>query len=115
MPEILIAYHALQTMGGVPCLLHMPYRAGEIEPLLRHGDAKAVICWAGIDGYDAPATMLGLRDRIPSLQTVIVAGGPAPGGTLAFDALYADLPLHPFYNMFRKRQPQPGSSKSTCG
>ena len=91
-PEILIAYHALQMIGAVPCLLHMPYRAGELRPLLNHGAAKAVICWAGLEAYDAPGTMCGLRDKVPNLETVIVAGGPAPDGTMAFEALESAAP-----------------------
>lgn len=85
--EILISWHALQMIGAVPMLLHMPYRAGELTPLLNHGGAKAVICWAGLDTYDAPATFAGLRDAVPTLERIFVAGGEAPNGTHSFDAL----------------------------
>ena len=36
--------------------------------------------------------MRGLRDEVPNLETVIVAGGPAPDGTLAFEALESAAP-----------------------
>ena len=88
VPEMLIAWHAIQSIGAAPVMLHMPYRAGELTPLLRHGEAKGVICWAGIPGYDAPGTMLGLRgEAVPSLETVIVAGGNAPAGAVSFGDL----------------------------
>ncbi len=87
VPEMLIAYHALQMIGAVPCLLHMPYRGGELRPLLTHGAAKGVVCWAGLDAYDAVGTMIELRDKVSALETVIVAGGPAPDGTIAFESL----------------------------
>jgi len=30
IPEFLFAYYATQLIGGVTCLIHMPYRSGEI-------------------------------------------------------------------------------------
>ena len=74
-PEYLIAYFGVAMMGGVLLTMHMPYRAGEMEPLLKHGQARAVICGAATDKYDAPATMEGLKARVPSLEHVIVATG----------------------------------------
>ena len=79
-PEYLIAYFGVAMMGGVLLTMHMPYRAGEMEPLLKHGQARAVICGAATEKYDAPATMEGLKARVPSLDHVIVADGrPGPG------------------------------------
>ena len=89
LPEFLIAYHGIQMMGAVITLLHMPYREGELAPLLNHGEVGAVICHGGLGGYDAPGTMLALKDRVPTLRTVIVQGGEAPVGTVAFDELFA--------------------------
>ncbi len=87
IPEFLIAYWGMALMGGVISMLHMPYRKLEMAPLLRHGGARAVICGGAVEGYDAPATMLELRDELPALETVIVAAGEAPAGTLSFDAM----------------------------
>ena len=82
-PEYLIAYFGIAMMGGVLLTMHMPYRAGEMEPLLKHGQARAVICGAATDKYDAPATMEGLKASVPSLEHVIVAtdasGAAGPG------------------------------------
>ncbi len=89
LPEFLIAYFGVTMMGGILSTMHMPYRAGEIEPLLRHADARAVITAAPTAAYDAPATMQGLRRRVPSLEHVIVATGPAPAGALALHDLIA--------------------------
>jgi cyclohexanecarboxylate-CoA ligase len=89
LPEFLVAYHGIQLMGGVIALLHMPYRAGELAPLLNHGGVQAVICHAGLPNYDAASTMLGLKNKVPTLETVIVQGGEAVAGTLAFDDLIA--------------------------
>ena len=45
-PEFPIAFLGVAMMGGVLCTLHMPYRAGEMAPLMNHGRARAVICTA---------------------------------------------------------------------
>jgi len=87
VPEFVVAYFAVCMMGGVLSPLHMPYRTGEIEPLLRHGQARAVIVGCRTESYDAPHTMLDLRSRVPSLGNVIVVGGDAPTGTLSFSEL----------------------------
>jgi len=89
LPEFLIAYFGVTMMGGVLATMHMPYRAGEMEPLLRHGNARAVIAAAPSAAYDAPAAMRGLRCKVPSLEHVIVATGPAAPGTLALHDLIA--------------------------
>ena len=89
IPEFLIAYHGISMMGGVVGLLHMPYRRGELLPLLAHGNAKGVVCYGGLPGYEAAATMLELRDAVPTLEHVIVAGGDASGGAVGLDDLLA--------------------------
>jgi len=89
-PEFLIAYFGTMMMGGILATMHMPYRGREMEPLVRHGQAKAVICTGPLPNHDAPATMLALRDKMGSLEHVIVAGGEAPAGTLSFDTLVAE-------------------------
>ena len=86
VPEFVIAYFGVTMMGGVFSPLHMPYRAGEIAPLLSHASARAVICAAASPSYDAPATFAALRSQVPTLEHLIVAGN-APDGTHSFDAL----------------------------
>ena len=90
-PEFLIAFLGVAMMGGVLCTLHMPYRAGEMAPLMNHGRARAVICTAADARYDAPATMEGLKAQVPSLEHIIVVGGDGSvgrgAGGLDFDAL----------------------------
>ena len=61
----------------------MPYRSGEMAPLLNHAAARAVICGPASQHYDAPAVMLELQDRIETLQHVVVVGHTAPVGTVS--------------------------------
>src|SRR4051812_36439474 len=44
IPEFLIAHLAIGRLGAVMCTIHMPYRAAEIETLVRHGGARAAFC-----------------------------------------------------------------------
>ncbi len=86
-PDFMIAFLGISMMGGVMCTMHMPYRAGEMAPLMNHGKARAVICTAGDDKYNAPATMEGLKGPVPSLEHVIVIGGEGEAGHHAFETL----------------------------
>ena len=85
--EFMTVYFAVCMMGGVLSTMHMPYRAGEMEPLLKHGSARAVICAPAADSYDAAAAMLDMCTRVKTLEHVIVASGSAPDGTLSLPQL----------------------------
>jgi cyclohexanecarboxylate-CoA ligase len=88
-PEFLTALLGIQTMGAVPCMLPMPYRRKELEPLLAHGRAKGIICLAGLEGYDIGAVMEELRAAVPTLETVIALGNTTPVGSVPFGRLAA--------------------------
>ena len=88
--EFMTVYYAVSMIGAVLSTMHMPYRSAEMEPLLRHGSARAVVCPPAGENYDAPATMCELRNRVETLEHVIVAAGDAPDGTLSLDALITE-------------------------
>lgn len=95
-PEFLIAYFGVTMMGGILCTLHMPYRAGEMRPLMQFAEPSAVICTPSSEKYDAPATMLELRKDVPSLKHVIVAYGASHPGCLSMADMIeqaADAPI----------------------
>ena len=78
--EYLIAYYAVTRLGAILATMHMPYRENEMYPLIRHGQAKAVICGASDDKYDAPETMRKLTQRCSTLAHIIVLGYAVPSG-----------------------------------
>ena len=86
-PEFMTAYLAAAMIGAVVSTLHMPYRSGEMEPLLQHSRARAVLCGAATENYDAPAVMRGLRDRISTLSHIIVAGDGSDHDTFSLTTL----------------------------
>lgn len=88
--EFMTVYYAVSMIGAVLSTMHMPYRSAEMEPLLRHGSARAVVCPPAGENYDAPATMCELRNRVETLEHVIVAAGDSPDGTLSLDALITE-------------------------
>ena len=87
VPEYVIAHLGLAMMGGILGTLHMPYRAGELAPLMNHGRMRALICGAANERYDAPATALGLKDEVAGLEHVIVLGEPVPEGCHSLSAM----------------------------
>ena len=91
VPEFLISYLAITGIGGVMSTLHMPYRAAEIETLLAHSSARAVIGLAEVGDFAVGALMVELKERLPLLDYVISVG-EAPAGALAFaDLLETNL------------------------
>jgi len=89
LPEFVIAYLGLASRGAVMQTIHMPYRGAEIETLLAHSGAVAMICMARHKDYAAAALALELQAKLPRLAHVIAVGG-APTGAVAFDELVAD-------------------------
>jgi cyclohexanecarboxylate-CoA ligase len=87
-PEFVVVYYAVARLGGVLSTLHMPYGAGEAEPLLRHSRARAVFCSGATDKADAPVMFATLRQRLPNLAHVISVGLPGLG-VLSLEALIA--------------------------
>lgn len=87
VPEYIIAHLGVAMMGGVLGTMHMPYRAGELAPLMNHGRMCALICGAANERYDAPATAFGLKAEVATLEHVIVLGEPAPDGCHSLTAM----------------------------
>src|ERR1700722_5754619 len=86
--EFIIIYYAVARLGGVLSTLHMPYGAGEAEPILRHSRARAVFCGAASEKSDPPALFTTLARGLPDLRHVISVGPPRPG-VLSFETLIA--------------------------
>jgi cyclohexanecarboxylate-CoA ligase len=89
VPEFVVAYLGLASRGAVMQTVHMPYRAAEIETLLGHSGAVALVCVAQHKDYTAAALGIELKNRLPRLAHVI-AVGRAPQGAVAFEDLVAD-------------------------
>jgi cyclohexanecarboxylate-CoA ligase len=89
-PEFVICYIAISMIGAVVALLHMPYRASDLAPLMRHARVRGVICAPRTEKYDAPATMQELKKSVQTLDLVIVASGNDAQGCISFKTLMAE-------------------------
>jgi len=87
--EFVVSYIGLASRGAVMQTVHMPYRAAEIETLLAHSGAVAMICVARQKDYAAAALAVDLKAKLPGLAHVVAVGAP-PRGALAFADLVAD-------------------------
>ena len=85
--EFVLSFLAITRIGGIMQTIHMPYRAAELEGLLAHSGARAVICLSEFKDYALAATHAQLRDQLPDLEFVF-AYGAAVDGTMAFNDLY---------------------------
>jgi len=95
LPEFMTVYFAATMIGAVLLPMHMPYRGGEMEPLLRHGNSRAIVCGGTTENYDAPATMLELKNKIETVEHVIVATGNVPDEALSLLSLIDDGTMVP--------------------
>lgn len=94
VPEFVISYLALASIGAVMQTVHMPYREGDLEGLLGHSGARGVICVEAFRDYPTARVMTGLKDRLPALEFVVVLGS-APAGAVSLAGLYADADAGP--------------------
>jgi cyclohexanecarboxylate-CoA ligase len=74
--EFLIAWFAINERGAVMQTIHMPYGMREVEHMLRHSGAKAVIALSDLKGRSPAGEIAALG--LPGVA-VIAVGGPVPG------------------------------------
>jgi acyl-CoA synthetase (AMP-forming)/AMP-acid ligase II len=81
-PEYLLTYFAAALIGIVMAPIHAVYDPREIEPLLRHGRADAVV----VAGAESARGVAAVAHRLPQLKHIIALGTP-PRGALAWEEL----------------------------
>jgi long-chain acyl-CoA synthetase len=82
VPHFVYAYHGLLRAGGVMIPLNTMYTAEEVSYILADADARAVVV-----AEPFASTVDGLRDTLPMLEHVIVAGTRAPIGAMTWEQL----------------------------
>ena len=82
-----VAMHlALVRIGAAMIGIHLTFREAECERALDFGEAVAIVCERAIGDFAIAETMLRLKQRLPALEHVIVAGG-GPEGTIPLESL----------------------------
>ena len=94
LPEYLVTYLAVTSLGGVLSTIHMPYGPREAEDLMRHARSRAVVCLGQTKDRNPAGAMLSVREALPDLDHVI-AVGDAPEGAVPFSALASSDPFTP--------------------
>ncbi len=72
--ELEVAFYALQKLGVIAVWVNALYRTGEAEFILGNSEAKGVFIFDAWEDNQYLGDMLILRDRLPNLETIIVAG-----------------------------------------
>jgi cyclohexanecarboxylate-CoA ligase len=95
IPEFLIAWFAINQRGAVMQTIHMPYGLREVEHMLRHSGARAVLALSNLRGRSPAAEIAGLA--LPGVA-VIAVGGSVAGAetyeTIAAAGAAKPVPLH---------------------
>jgi fatty-acyl-CoA synthase len=89
MPNIVewvIAYFAIARIGAVVVPMNTRYKAHEVEYILNDSEATALFAVDSFVGIDYVRMIQGIRDRLPRLRQVIIAGEPG-SGMHRFDAI----------------------------
>jgi cyclohexanecarboxylate-CoA ligase len=96
IPEFLIAWFAINARGAIMQTIHMPYGMREVEHMLRHSGAKAVIALSDLRGRSPAREIAALK--LPGLA-VIALGNRVPDthnyADLAAGGAANPVPLHP--------------------
>ena len=90
-PEAIVAYVAAAELGlTIAPIVHV-YGVSEVSFILESSRARAFVVAASWRGTDLLAPVRG-RSRPPSLEHVVVVGGDAPIGDVAWDSVAAARP-----------------------
>ena len=87
IPEFLTAYLAIASFGGVMQTIHMPYARSDIEFLLGHSGARAVISLAAFKDIPTQEIMLDCRRNFSALEHVIILGSEVEKGAIGYASL----------------------------
>ncbi len=72
--ELVVAFYALQKIGVITVWVNALYRAGEAGFILENSAAKGVFIFDEWEGNQYLDDILSLKDRLPQLESIIVAG-----------------------------------------
>jgi acyl-CoA synthetase (AMP-forming)/AMP-acid ligase II len=87
--EIAVAFLAIVRIGAIVAPFPVQYRAYELTYLSGVASVQAFITATRIGQRAAAAELAGLRDRIPSLRSVLAFGVNVPAGVIGLDARVA--------------------------
>lgn len=72
--ELIVAFYALQKLGVIVAWVNPLYRHNAAEFILNNSEAKGVFIFGEWEDNNYLDDILNLRNRLPNLETIIVAG-----------------------------------------
>jgi acyl-CoA synthetase (AMP-forming)/AMP-acid ligase II len=72
--ELVVAFYALQKLGVIVAWINPLYRQKAAVFILKNSEAKGVFIFEEWEGYNYLDDILGLRDSLPNLETIILVG-----------------------------------------
>ena len=100
IPQFIISYLAITSLGGIMQTLHMPYREAELRYLLEDSGARAVIGLSRFKTYSPAGILLGIAADTRDPFSVIALGEKV-SNTVCFSTLLEQTctnesePVHP--------------------
>jgi acyl-CoA synthetase (AMP-forming)/AMP-acid ligase II len=91
--EAVATFYGAALLGATLVPIVHFYGAKEVRFILEQCRAKVLVTAAAFRKTDYLAALAGFRETLPALRTVVVVGGEAPAGTLAFADLVRAAPL----------------------
>jgi len=85
--EFVTAFYALQKLGVIVAWVNPLYRKSEARFILKDSGARGVFVFKEWDGYNYPNVISTMRDNLPDLEHIIVAGEGKGEGDLCFQDL----------------------------
>ena len=91
--EFPIVFFALELIGAIANKVNPDFRARELEYILKFSGSRAYVCPREFKDFDYVAMAKSLRQAMPGLEHVIVAGGAAEGAHDLDQGLRDCLPM----------------------
>ena len=85
--EFITAFYALQKLGVITVWINAIYRMREAQFILQNSEAKGVFICSEWERYNYINEILGFRNELPDLKTIIVAGNGTGEGVHSFNEL----------------------------
>jgi acyl-CoA synthetase (AMP-forming)/AMP-acid ligase II len=85
--EFVAAFYALQKLGIIVVWVNAIYRMHEAKFILRDSEARAAFIFGEWEGYNYLDDILRLKNELPELESIIVAGDEKGDGVYSFHKL----------------------------
>jgi fatty-acyl-CoA synthase len=85
--ELMVAFYALQKLGVIIAWVNPVYRTTEAQFILSNSGAKGVVIFREWEGYDYLEAILSIRENLPELEFIFVAGDAEGEGVFGFEDL----------------------------